>query len=287
MFKRLFTSLRLEKGLDVPATYDPKLHYNCFVETVREADRQAVYQELRRKGHIRAKHFLPDGRLQLSIQDFSKAIEAYKAIAGEKVTVFGIPKAHLIELQVTNPNMEMTFLEKTNVPGVTHAEKIALRQIAVDSDESFRKGVAYLERKQYEKAIECWDEAIRIEPEDVRAWHNKIMALAQVGKHRVAIEVANEILGRHTDIGLLWEAKGRILAKMGQVIEAGECMSIACELNQPLQKDTPPKSTRRRTSGCKHLWLPAEKPGRILKQMCTFGSANSRNIQTLATPKEP
>lgn len=236
MFKWLFTHLRSGKGLDVPATYDPKLHFNCFVETVREADRQAVYRELCLRDQIRASHFLPDGRLQLSVRNFSKAIEAYNAVAKEKVFVAGLTKARILELQVTNPDMEVSVLEKTNNPDVLHAEKIALRQIAVDSDESFRKGVSYQERKEYQNAIECYDEAIRIEPEDVRAWHNKIGALAQDGKHQVAIEVANEILGRHANIGLLWEAKGRILTEMGQVIGAGECMSIACELNPAIAK---------------------------------------------------
>lgn len=245
MFSRLFKSLTHGTSHNAPTTYDPALHYNCFVETVREADRQAVYHELCRRGLISATHFLPDGRLQLSVRNFSKAIEAYNAVANEKVFVAGLTKARILELQVTNPDMVVSVLEKTNNAAIIHAEKIALRQIAVDSDESFRKGVAYQKREQCQKAIECYDEAIRIEPEDVRAWHNKIGALAQDGKHQAAIEVANEILGRHANIGLLWEIKGRILAEMGQLIEAGECMSIACNLNPAIAYQIDEKADKR------------------------------------------
>lgn len=235
MFNWLSTHLRSWKGLDVPATYDPKLHYNCFVETVRQADRQAVYRELRRRGLIRASHLLPDGRLQLAVRKLSKAIAAYNAVANEKVFAAGLTKARIAELQDTNPDMEVTVLEKMET-GVLHANKIALRQIGFASDKAFCRGVECQERRRYQKAIECYDEAVRIEPEDVRAWYNKVIVLAEDNKHQAALEVANDVLGRHANIGILWEAKGLVLGEMGQVNEAEECMSIACQLNRVIAK---------------------------------------------------
>jgi hypothetical protein len=61
MFNRLFKSLRYGSEHDVPSTYDPKLHYNCFVESVPSQIRLALYKELLHKGQIRISHRLPDG----------------------------------------------------------------------------------------------------------------------------------------------------------------------------------------------------------------------------------
>jgi Tetratricopeptide repeat. len=220
----------------VPAAYNSSLHYNCFVETVPSRDRQAVYQELRRMGLLEFSHVLPDGRLQLSVRNVSAALGAYNAVATDKIFAAGLTKARLIELMVNDPDMEITALLKTSNPHVGHAEKVRLAQIIIASEGAFRRGVEYHEQNQYQRAIECYDDAIRIEPEDVRAWHNKIGALMQQGKHQAALEVADKILALHGNVGILWQAKGRTLVDMGRLPEAGECMSKACALNPNIAK---------------------------------------------------
>lgn len=250
------------KRLDVPTAYDPALHYNCFIETVPDGDRQAVYQELRRTGMIRASHFLPDGRLQLSLLKLSAGLDAINAVAKDKVFAAGLTKARLIELMATNPYMDVTVLEKTNNPHVLHAERILLSQIVVDSDEAFRKGVTYHGKQQYQKAIECYDDAIRIEPDDVRAWHNKIIALAQDGKHQAAIQVADEILGRHPNVGILWEAKGWVLTNMGKLVDAGECMSKACKINPNIAKEHAGRIDQKRDKRFQALMSACRKEGK-------------------------
>jgi hypothetical protein len=64
----------------LPTTYDPTLHYNCFIEAaVRTELRQECYCELRRRGKIWASHYLPDGRLQLIVSDLKAGIDACNA----------------------------------------------------------------------------------------------------------------------------------------------------------------------------------------------------------------
>jgi len=179
---------------------------------------------------------LPNGKLQLSLTSFSAGIKAINTVAKDKVVVAGLSKAHLIELMTKNPDMEATFVLNTKNPGIKHAERVHLAQIVVDSEEEFRKGVSYHDKKQYQLAIEHYDNAIKIEPEDVRAWHNKIIALSQDGKHQAAIQVATEALGHYPNVGFLWEAKGRILSELGQLVDAGQCMSKACELDPDIAK---------------------------------------------------
>jgi tetratricopeptide (TPR) repeat protein len=236
MFSRLLGRLRSAFVQAVPATYNPSLHYNCFVETVPSRDRQTVYQELRRMGLLEFSHVLPDGRLQLSVRNVSAALGAYNAVATDKIVAACLTKARLIELMVNDPDMEITALLKTSKPHVGHAEKARLAQIIIASESAFRRGVEYHEQKQYQRAIDCYDDATRIEPEDVRAWHNKIGALTQQGRHQAALEVADKILALHGNVGILWEAKGRTLVDMGRLPEAGECMSKACALNSNIAK---------------------------------------------------
>ena len=220
----------------VPAKYNPKLHYNCFIETVPAKDRQAVYQELYRRGLMAYSHVLQDGRLQLSMLNLGSGLDAYNDVAREKVLAAELTKARLIQLMATNPDLEMTFIKKTNDPHVLHAEKARLAQLVVNSEDMFRKGVSHHEKKQYQQAISCYNEAIKIEPEDVRAWNNKIIALGQSGNLETAIQVANEALRLYPDIAFLWETKGTILGWMGKLIEAGECNSSAAQMDPSISK---------------------------------------------------
>jgi tetratricopeptide (TPR) repeat protein len=231
MFKGLFKPKKSIHVHEVPATYNPALHYNCFIETVPARDRQAVYQALRQAGCIRFAYVLPDGRLQLAVMKIAESLQIYNTVATEKRLPVLLSKARLLELMVSSPEMEITALLNVHVPNQGHAERLRLAQIVVDSESEFRRGVEYHEQKRYQQAIECYDKAIRIEPEDVRAWHNKIGALAQLGKPQEALKVADEILALQGNVGILWEAKGNILADMGRLTEAGECMSKAVAIN--------------------------------------------------------
>jgi tetratricopeptide (TPR) repeat protein len=230
MFSRLFKWLRCGTDLSVPATYDPKLHYNCFVEAVPSQIRQALYKKLRKGGQIRVSHRLPDGRLQLSVSNLRAGLEALNAVGKDKYDVRKLTKAKLIKLMIENPDLELTFVWK---PGeMSHVETHRLSELVLGSEEALRKGVSYQERQEYQRAIECYDEAIRIEPLDFRAWNNKIVALSQDGKHQEAIRVADEILNAHPDVAILWNTKGRVLNAMGRQLEAGDCLSRAISLSK-------------------------------------------------------
>lgn len=239
MFRRLFKGLRYGKDHNVPTTYDPKLHYNCFVESVPDKIRQAVYQELCKRRLIRVSRRLSDGRLQLSVTSggsgcsWLKGLDALNAVAagvGEKYDAFKATKASVIKLMMSNPDLQLTFISRSG--DVWHAERHHLSELVLESEASLAKGVAYQKRHEYQQAIGCYDEAIRIEPLDFRAWNNKIAALSQHGQDEQAIRVADEILGMHPDVTVLWETKARVLATMGKQFEAGECLSQAESLGR-------------------------------------------------------
>jgi Flp pilus assembly protein TadD len=44
------------------------------------------------------------------------------------------------------------------------------------------KGVALFSQGKYDEAIKCYNEAIRLDPNDAAAWYNKGVALDALGK---------------------------------------------------------------------------------------------------------
>ena len=56
------------------------------------------------------------------------------------------------------------------------------------------KGISYAMLKKYDKALECFDEAISINPSESKAWYNKGLVLYLVGKFKDALECANKAL---------------------------------------------------------------------------------------------
>ena len=54
------------------------------------------------------------------------------------------------------------------------------------------KGVALIALGYYDEAIDCYDEAIRLDPNYTLAWNNKILALDSLGEYDRAIKTYNE-----------------------------------------------------------------------------------------------
>jgi tetratricopeptide (TPR) repeat protein len=161
------------------------------------------------------------------------SIEALQAVAKDSYSVYRLDKATLIKTMMMNPNLELTFLWKTREKS-HNAETQRLSQLVLGSEETLRKGVLHQNKREYQQAIECYDKAIRIEPLDFRAWNNKILALAQDGKHQEAIRVAEEILDAHPDVAVLWERKGRVLYEMGRLLDAEDCFSRAISSDEKI-----------------------------------------------------
>jgi tetratricopeptide (TPR) repeat protein len=229
MLRQLVGWLGFGNGLEVPSTYDPSLHYNCFVEAAPAQIRQALYGRLHKEGQIRASHHLPDGRLQLSVLNLHAGMKALDAVSGSEHAAYKLQKADLIELMMRRPDLELTFVSKKGE--VHHVETLHLSQLVLGSEEALRRGVSSHQKRVYRRAIECYDEAIAIEPLDLRAWNNKIVALLQDGRPEEALGIADEVLHGHPDVAMLWDTKACVLASMRRQLEAGECFSRAISLS--------------------------------------------------------
>ena len=100
-------------------------------------------------------------------------------------TISNMVLLNFVELNQSSVNSETTslFVEfNTELPPL-YSQKIP----APTYQDWFKEGNTNYDRKDYEKAIACYDQAIRLDPHLPGVWCNKGMALCRLEKYQVAI----------------------------------------------------------------------------------------------------
>ena len=58
----------------------------------------------------------------------------------------------------------------------------------------YNRGIAYHDLRQYQRAIQDYDEAIRLNPQDAEAYNNRGFAYFSLGQHQRAIQDLDEAI---------------------------------------------------------------------------------------------
>ncbi len=103
------------------------------------------------------------------------------------------------------------------------------RTIAADS--YFYRGNDFQNRDEHEKAIEAYNEAIRIKPDHAKAYSNKGIALDCLGQHEKAIEAHDEAIRIKPDHADAYNNKGVTLGKLERYKKAIEVLDQAIAIN--------------------------------------------------------
>jgi len=90
-------------------------------------------------------------------------------------------------------------------------------------------GTLYFQGK-YDEAIECYDKAIEIDPENPVMWNNKGLALNALGKYEQAIACYDKIIGIDPNDADAWNSKGLALNSLNKYEEAKKCFEKSKEL---------------------------------------------------------
>lgn len=93
------------------------------------------------------------------------------------------------------------------------------------------KGIALSKITLYKEALEAYDQALKLDPEDVDAWNNKGIALANLGKYEKAIEAYDQAIKINPEDAMAWYNKGVTLSKLGQTEKAIEAYDQAITIN--------------------------------------------------------
>lgn len=100
------------------------------------------------------------------------------------------------------------------------------RAIEIDPDNAFAwefKAIALRSLGRYEAAIECYDKSIELDPLDYSAIYNRALLLERLGKLEDALDyysLATKIQPENT---LAWEGKANLLESLQRFDEAEEC----------------------------------------------------------------
>ncbi len=95
----------------------------------------------------------------------------------------------------------------------------------------WEKGRILLADQNYEAAIASYDHALEFKPDDHKAWHNRGVALSNLGRNEEAIASHDKALEIKPDFHEAWYGRGHSLQDLGQNQEALEAWDKAIEYN--------------------------------------------------------
>ena len=99
-----------------------------------------------------------------------------------------------------------------------------------DADTYNNKGIALKSLGEYQQAIDCYDKAIKLKPDDLKAYYNKGDALRELGDHQQAIDCYDKAIELTPDYADAYNNKGIALHNLGEYQQAIDCYDRALEL---------------------------------------------------------
>ncbi|HET7147008.1 MAG TPA: tetratricopeptide repeat protein [Candidatus Nitrosopolaris sp.] len=116
----------------------------------------------------------------------------------------------------------------------TIKHKVASRKEA--SDEYVKYGEDMANSNNLEKAIECFDKAIGINPKNDFAWGDRGLILDKQGKTEEALASFSKAIEIDPKNAITWHNKGLSLIRSNRVKEAIECFDTAIECRENYAK---------------------------------------------------
>ena len=95
----------------------------------------------------------------------------------------------------------------------------------------YKKGLTFNESGRYEDAINAFDKAIRLKPDDAETWNDKGIALAKLKRYKEALYAFDEAIQLGHNYGKGWHNKGLTLCELKRYKEALYAFDKAIQLN--------------------------------------------------------
>ena len=92
------------------------------------------------------------------------------------------------------------------------------------------KGWSLYESGRYEDAIKCYDKAIEIKPKSPRFWNDKGVILDDSKKSDDALKCYEKAIEIRSNYSIAWSNKGRLLGRLGKLDEAIICCDRAIKI---------------------------------------------------------
>jgi nitrogen-specific signal transduction histidine kinase len=126
----------------------------------------------------------------------------------------------------------MNFVSKQQLASALEFFEQAIKLNPNNSKAWYNKGMCLMTLKRSkEDALYCFDKSIEINPLDAEGWNNKGAILEMFENDRDALTCYERALELRSGYSRAWQNKGRLLQRMGNGKAANECFKKACETN--------------------------------------------------------
>lgn len=102
---------------------------------------------------------------------------------------------------------------------------------SADSDLLIVKGCNFIRLSKIAEAVECFQDAVELNPNSSKAWYNLGLGLATLGNYyELALGCFERTIELNPVDGEAWNNKGTMLNNLGKVTEALMCYQRAIEI---------------------------------------------------------
>jgi tetratricopeptide (TPR) repeat protein len=135
-----------------------------------------------------------------------------------------------ISKMIGSMNFEPTQINNNYLPKSEVLDQTSMNDPLSEAN-WYNKGIALYDQGKYDEAIQAFDEAIEINPQNANAWSTKGAALCQQDKNDEAIQAFDEAIEINPQNADTWNNKGTALASLGKYDEAIQAFDEAIELD--------------------------------------------------------
>ena len=169
--------------------------------------------------------YRPDEIQKLRIAGLCQSTHAYVEAAWERSQTHPDPR-----LKILNEELEKADAEgRSNELAALWEEKSAASNSSFDW---FQAGYYFSEiNKEYAKAINCYDQALKVHPGFADAWNNKGTSLSRLGRYEEALTCYDQALKVNPKDTATWNNKGASLYRLGRYEESLACYDQALKIN--------------------------------------------------------
>jgi len=150
--------------------------------------------------------------------EYNEAQELYRVTIEQQKNVMNLKCEVLLKL---NNEKDFNIIQE-KITELTKNDESILRH---------NQGFIFSVNRDYENAIKCFDEAIKIYPKDADAWFGKGFVLYRQGKFDEALMAYDETIKIEPENAMAWNNRGLVLSDLRKYDDALECFEKAARID--------------------------------------------------------